>query len=125
MEAAETDLGEVRAAASKTDSRRMGRIQRTGVWLSVLPSTVNRTELGAQEWRYSIFLSYGINPPDLPYHCDGDGLSFSVFYVLNCKKGSLIVARHNELCSWVTDLEGKAFTPVHVCDDPKFSQVAP
>ena len=34
----------------------MRRIQRTGVWLSVPPSTVNGTELEAQEWRESLFL---------------------------------------------------------------------
>ena len=48
-EAAETALGEARAASSKTDGQRQGRIQMMGVWLSVLPSTVNSKELGAQE----------------------------------------------------------------------------
>ena len=42
-EAAEISLGEAQAAASKLDARRMGRIQRTGVWMSVLPSIVNGT----------------------------------------------------------------------------------
>ena len=51
MEAAETALGEAQAAAYKPDAQWLGRIQRTEVWLSVLPSTVNGTELGAQEWR--------------------------------------------------------------------------
>ena len=48
-EAAETALGEARAASSKTDGQWQGRIQMMGVWLSVLPSTVNSKELGAQE----------------------------------------------------------------------------
>ena len=26
--------------------------------------------------------------------------------------------RHNELCDWVADLAGKAFTPSHVHNDP-------
>ena len=43
----------------------------TGAWLSVLPFTVNRTELGDQEWRKSIFLCYGIDPPYLPTNCEG------------------------------------------------------
>ena len=68
VEAEETDLVEARATASKPDSWRLGRIQRLGAWLSVLPSTVNGTELGSQEWRDSLFLSYGINPPDLLSH---------------------------------------------------------
>ena len=34
----------------------------------MLPSTVNGTELGAQEWMDSLFLHYVIYPPDLPDH---------------------------------------------------------
>ena len=35
--------------------------------------TINETELGVQEWRDYPLLLYGINPPDLPYHCDRCG----------------------------------------------------
>ena len=48
-ETADTALGEAHASASKTDSQRMVRIQRTGAWVSVLPSTVNGRKLGVQE----------------------------------------------------------------------------
>ena len=44
-EAAETALGEARAAAFTEDACWMGRIMRVGVWLSVLPYTVNGTYL--------------------------------------------------------------------------------
>ena len=47
-------------------ARRMRRASKTGAWLTVLPSTVNGTELGAQEWRDAHFLRYGLDPPDLP-----------------------------------------------------------
>ena len=47
-EAEETALGESRAAASTKDDLRMGRIQRTGVWLSGIPSTVNGVDSGVQ-----------------------------------------------------------------------------
>ena len=70
-EEAETVLGEAWAAALKPDARRLGQIQRTGAWLPVPPSTVNGTELGAHEWRDSLFLSYFIEPPNFPSHCDG------------------------------------------------------
>ena len=56
VDATETALGEAWAAASNTGKQRLGRLQQTGAWLSVLPSTINGTELGAQEWRYSLFL---------------------------------------------------------------------
>ena len=47
-EEVDTALGEARAIASNTDDRRLRWIQRKGVWLSVLPSTINGKELGAQ-----------------------------------------------------------------------------
>ena len=50
-EAAETVLGDAQFAASKPDAQRLGRTQWTGAWLLVIPSTVNGTVLGVQEWR--------------------------------------------------------------------------
>ena len=82
------------------------------------PSTVNRTELGAQEWRDALFLWYGFEPPDLPSHCDGCQAKFSISHALDCKKGGLVTARHNKLRDGVADLSGKAFTPFHVRDNP-------
>ena len=56
-EAAEIELGDALSDASTEDARRMGWITRTRVWLKVLPSIVNRTELRAHECRGSLFLS--------------------------------------------------------------------
>ena len=81
-------------------------------------STVNGTELGAQEWCDTLFLRYGLEPPDLPTHYDGCKAKFSISHALDCKKGSLVTARHNELRDRVADLARKAFTPSHVRDDP-------
>ena len=36
-----------------------------------------------------------------------------------CKKGGLIMARHNELRDGVAKFVGKDFTPAHMRDDPK------
>ena len=77
-EEADTTLGEAWAAALNTEARRLGQIQRTGVWLSLLLSTVNGTELEAQEWRDSLFLRYDIEPPDLLSHYDVCGAAFSI-----------------------------------------------
>ena len=84
----------------------------------MLPSKVNETELGAQEWRDALFLWYGLDPPDLPKYCDGCQTRFSISHALDCKKGDLVTARHNELCDGVADLADKALTPSHVCDNP-------
>ena len=61
---------------------RLRRATKTGVWLKVQPSTVNWTELGAQEWRDALFLQYGLDPPDLPTHCDGCQAKFSISHAL-------------------------------------------
>ena len=57
-------------------------------------------------------------PPDLPTHCDGCEARFTISHSLDCKKGGLVTARHNELRDGVADLAGKAFTPSHVRSDP-------
>ena len=52
-------------------ARRLQRATKTGAWLTLMPSTVNGTELVAEEWRDALFLRYGMDPPDLPKYCDG------------------------------------------------------
>ena len=52
---------------------RLRRVTKTRAWLTVQPSTVNGTELGAQEWRDAAFLRYGLEPDPQPLHgahCD-------------------------------------------------------
>ena len=78
---------------------------------------VNRTELGAQEWQDTLFLWYGIKPPDHPRYCDGCNANFSICHALNCKRGGLVTSRHNGICDGVADLAGKAFTPPHIHDE--------
>ena len=72
-------------------------IQMMGAWMSMLPSTVNGKELGAQEWRDYLFLRYGINPPGLTDPCDSCGPELLICHGLNYKKGGLIKAHHNKL----------------------------
>ena len=47
-------------------ARHLQRAANTGAWLTVQTSTVNGTDLGAQEWRDALFLRYVLDPPDLP-----------------------------------------------------------
>ena len=67
----ETELGEAQSATSMEDALWMVQITRMGAWMSLLTSTVNGKEKGVQEWSYSLFLIYGIYPPDLPEHYVG------------------------------------------------------
>ena len=59
-----------------------------------------------------------LDPPDFPKNCDGCNAQFSICHALDCKRGGLVTARHNELRDRVADMAGKAFTPSHVRNDP-------
>ena len=79
---------------------------------------MNETELGDQEWCDDILLWYVLDPPDLPKYCDGCNDKFTIFHALNCKRGGLVVVRHNNIQDRVIELAFKAFTPSHVSDGP-------
>ena len=96
----------------------MRQATKTRDWLTVQPSKLNVTELGAQEWRDAFFLQYGLKPPDLPKYCDGCNAKFTICHALNCKRGGLVTARHNKLWYRVADLVGTAFTPSHMRYNP-------
>ena len=51
-------------------------------------------------------------------YCDGCQANLSISHNIDCKKGGLVTACHNELCDGVADLAGKAFTPSHMRDEP-------
>jgi hypothetical protein len=78
-------------------SRTIKRGEQTGAWLSVLPSTVNRTKLSAQEFHDALLMRYDITPPDLPQTCDGCESRFTLQHALGCKKGGPIIFHHKEI----------------------------
>ena len=110
------------SGAPEVVTRRLRWATKTGAWLTVQPSTLNGTDMGAQEWRDDAFLRYGLDPPDLPKYCDGCSARLLICHALDCKRGGLVMASHNELRDGVADLAGKAFTPSQVRDDPLIYQ---
>jgi hypothetical protein len=80
--------------------------------------TVNGTERSAQEFRDALLLWYARCPPDLPIQCDGCQQKFNVCHALECKRGGLVISRHNEIRNELSDLASKAFFPSAVRDDP-------
>jgi hypothetical protein len=90
------------------------------MWLSISPSTVNGTELKAQEFRDAPLVLYDKMPPlHRPTHCDGCYKPFDLCHVLECKKGGLVICRHNKIKDELVALAAKAFTPSAVCDEPR------
>ena len=71
-----------------------------------------------QEWSDDIFLLYGIEPPNLPCHCNVCGVGFSISRALNCIKGGLVTSCYNKLCDRVAELSINSLTPTHVRNDP-------
>ena len=115
----ESCLKDLTSKMSHLNKRTILRGKETGQWLSVLPSTVNGTELSAQEFRDALLLRNARCPPDLPTECDGCQQTFSVRHALECKKGGLVISRHNEIRDELSDLAIKAFTNSAVRDEPK------
>ncbi len=115
----ESSLNDLASKMSYDNRRTILRGKETGQWLSVLPSTVNGTELSAQEFRDALLLRYARCPPDLPIQCDGCQQKFSVRHALECKRGGLVISRHNEIRDELSDLASKAFFPSAVRDEPR------
>jgi hypothetical protein len=83
----DSELNSIVSKLSCDTLRTIVRGKETGQWISVQPSTVNGTELSAQEYRDAFLQSY----------CDGCGQKFIVRHAHACKKGGLVISRHNEI----------------------------
>ena len=90
----EETLEETLSGAHVQVACRLRRATKMGSWLMVQTSSLNRTELGVQEWQYS-----SISMP-------------------STERRILVKAHHNELRDGVADLSGKAFNPMPACDNP-------
>jgi hypothetical protein len=77
--------------------RSIQRGQFTGAWLTVLPSIVNGTDLSVEEFRDVLIIRYGEIPSNFPQKCDGCDTHFILQHAIGCKKGGLVIFRHNEV----------------------------
>ena len=73
-------------------------------WLSVYPTQENFFAMSPDEFRDALALRYLLTPKNLPNICDGCGEEFNLCHALNCKKGGLVSARHNEMRDLNCDL---------------------
>jgi hypothetical protein len=97
----------------------------TGSFLSVLPSTVNGTELSKTEFRDALLLRYSRSPVDLQSLCDGCGKAFSVRHGLGCHTGGLVIGRHDDIRDELVNLASRAFKPSAVRDEPLINPCRP
>ena len=104
--------------ATAREKRRLERARETGGWLNILPDSLNGTELSSEEFRDSIRIRLGFTPTALPEKCDGCGHCFTVEHALTCKKGGLVLLRHNDLAAEWHELCATALTPSAVSDEP-------
>ena len=74
----EEALAETIAEVPVQGAYRLRQATKTGVWLTLQPSTVNGPELGAQEWQDALFLRYGLYSLDLLRYCNGCNTTFSI-----------------------------------------------
>jgi hypothetical protein len=118
----ESEMTQLTSKLSCDDRRTILRGQETGQWLSVLPSTVNGTELSAVEFRDALNMRYARTPPGLQPSCDGCNQKFSVRHALQCPKGGLVISRHDEIRDELIDLASKTFSPSAVRDEPKIQK---
>jgi hypothetical protein len=86
----------------------------TGAWLSVLPSTLkNGMVLLAQEFQDALSTRHAETPHNFPDKCDVCDAHFSLQHALECKKGVLMIFRHNEIRDKLVKLASRgAFTPL-------------
>jgi hypothetical protein len=114
----EQKLGAILSDLPADQGQTIKREQQTGAWLSAPPSTVNGTELSAQEFRDAITIRYAITPSNLPASCNGYDAQFTLQDALGCKKGGLVIFCHNEIRDELVYLAGKAYTPSAIHDKP-------
>jgi hypothetical protein len=118
----DANLSVILSTASPLEKRRIKRSKTTGAWLTTLPNTLNGSDLSADEFRDGVRLRLGLQPTALPPRCDGCGERFSTEHAMACRKGGLIIQRHNDLVNTWGQMCGQALTPSTVSDEPLIQQ---
>ena len=78
------------------------------------------SDLSADKFHDVVRLRLGMQPTALPPRCDGCDERFTIEHAtMSCRKGGLILQRHNDLVTtWGQLLCGQALSPSTVSDEP-------
>ena len=79
------------------------RINDHSSWISVMIMEKDNFDFTAQEFRDALAIRYKKPLLSVPPFCDGCGSPSSLDHFLICRKGGLIIQRHNEIrkgCNW-------------------------
>ena len=88
-------VGDIRG----TDWRLILHAKNTGACLNVRGNTVTDTVLLEMEFFDFLCARYNVTPsPNLQSHHNRFGAAFDVCHTLSCRKGGLVIARHNKVC---------------------------
>ncbi len=70
-------------------------------------------KLSAIEFRDALSVRYRRPLLNAPSHCDGCSAPFSLTHALDCKKGGLVILRHNEIRDALGDLAGLVWRDIN------------
>ena len=105
-------------AARPAAKRRLERIRRTGACWSLVPNKLNGITMTKDEFFDNVRLRYGWKPVGLCERCDGCNTPFMVEHALECKKGGLVMQRHDNTRDEAGALAAMALTTSHLTYKP-------
>jgi hypothetical protein len=96
----------------------LDRSQLAGAWITAVPNRLNGMELSEEQFHDNLRLRYGLLPLGLPDRCDGCGATMTVEHALTCKRGGLVMIRHDNTTKEFGELAARALTPSAVSYEP-------
>ncbi len=81
-------------------------------WLTATPIMKDHFDLSAFEFRDALCLRYSKPLLLTPPNCDGCGNPFTTSHALDCRRGGLVIQRHNEIRDLIFDLSSLVWSQV-------------